>query len=378
MDDGYHGRPFIQVRVGWADPWPDCDGCLNSRIKTAGAAGSGPTTPAYGRLQLRSVAVAHQFQDVDEEVDEVQVEVQGAEDGDLLDDLGSLVLIGREDELGLLGVVDGQPGEEDDADTGDHLQRRVRGGQEHQRHLDHDQEEQGDQEDGTHAHQVPPRGQSQHAQHEEEPCADHQGQQDGGQGVGDEYAAQGEAHQGGIKVEHDPGRRCPHLHDPGAQEDGKGHLDQGQADPANGPCGHDEGVQQSGGGCQIGHHRCDQQTDGHLPVGTGHGDPFRLLEGRGGVGVDRRRGHCLGLWHLHGRGLSISGLVVLALRCILSLGGVLGLLVLLPVRLLPILALLLVERVEVLVSLGLVFKCHSVLLGVLRLVIHQIILSLHG
>lgn len=41
----------------------------------------------------QSVTVSDHVQDVQEEIDEIKIEVQRAKDGDLLDDLGSLILV---------------------------------------------------------------------------------------------------------------------------------------------------------------------------------------------------------------------------------------------------------------------------------------------
>ena len=72
-----------------------------------------------GTVPVISVSAAEQLKDVQEHVHEVEIQVQRADDGDLLDHLRPLSLIGAEQRTGLLSVVQGHAGEQYQAEGAD-------------------------------------------------------------------------------------------------------------------------------------------------------------------------------------------------------------------------------------------------------------------
>ena len=85
-----------------------------------------------------SVAIAEELENIQEHVDEVQIQVQRADDGDLLDHVLTLACVLGEQRASSLGVVDGHAGEQHEADGGDNHQHGLSGSEDHKQHFGDD------------------------------------------------------------------------------------------------------------------------------------------------------------------------------------------------------------------------------------------------
>ena len=92
-----------------------------------------------------SVAIAEELENIHEHVHEIQIQIQCAKDGNLLDHFGALGGILFKHGAGGLGVVDGHAGEEQKSDGRDDHEGGVAGGEDHENHFGDDKHDEADE-----------------------------------------------------------------------------------------------------------------------------------------------------------------------------------------------------------------------------------------
>ena len=188
------------------------------------------------RCCLRSVLIAEQLQDIQEHVHEVEIQVQSAQNGDLLDHLRPLRLDLREQRAGALRIIDGHAGEQHQADRahdlghGSHIH-------EHQHELRDDQHNQSDHENRTGLEHIELRGHAEHGQREEECRSDAQSDPDGAEIIHHENRTQRESHNRRVQIKHDASHCHTHLHDTNAKHNSHDDGNHTQRDQTNHACG---------------------------------------------------------------------------------------------------------------------------------------------
>ena len=206
------------------------------------------------------VAVAaEQAQQHQEQVDEVQIQFQGAQQGTAAHGRGVVHRGVHAEDAQLLGIIGGKAGEDQHADAADDEVHHAAGQEDVDDGRDDDAEQAHDQE-VAHAGQVTPGHRAVHRHGQEGARGRQEGIGDGADGIDHEDAGQGQAGQGRIGDEHRRGRGGRHFVDSGAQGDDQTEL------------GHDEGD-----------HDRHVAQDGHLQVGAGrHGKGRHGRDGQAG------------------------------------------------------------------------------------------------
>ena len=94
-----------------------------------------------------------------------------------------------EDGAGLLGVVDGEAGEENQADGGDEHEGGLAGGEDHEEHFGDDEDDEADAQNGARLQQIDLGGHAEHGEGEEEAGAQCEGDADGAEVIdGEDHA----------------------------------------------------------------------------------------------------------------------------------------------------------------------------------------------
>ena len=226
--------------------------------------------------------VSEEAEEVNENVNEIQVQGEGAHDGHLLSLVGGPGMVGKGQPFNGLGVINGEACENQDAGVGnEHLQQGAV--EEETYHRSQDDAEKAHEAHISHFGKVRLGYIAVH-RHDTEGAGGHEEYAaNGGQGIGEEYRRQGNAVQHGIHQEHDRRRFQGHFPHGRRQTpyQGKGGKHQYQG---AGAAPHEkppkQGVIRYEPGAKPRHHQGNGHPGIHIFHQTGHIDgntffPFR-------------------------------------------------------------------------------------------------------
>lgn len=151
-------------------------------------------------------ASAQEAEQIEEQVDEVQIELEGGKDRGLGGHLGVVAVVGVES-LNLLGVVGGEAQEHGDADEAVDPVQGLEAGDEHGDEAKDHQEDESAHQHGADAGQVGLGGVAKGGHCAEVQCGDAEHQHQAGHVKEDEIDREGHAGEGGVGEEEEPGRR---------------------------------------------------------------------------------------------------------------------------------------------------------------------------
>src|SRR4030095_6422524 len=231
------------------------------RVRLACGHGASPRMwTLLSRLQLVAAA-AHEAEKKKEEVFEVEIERQGAQDG-----IGAELVLGdRGGHLAeALGVPRREPREHDDPHHGD---QELQGGilPEHTHHRGEDETDESHEDELAHTGEASRGRGAVEGEGTEHPRCHHEGGGDGRARVGEEDDGQGDAGEGGIEDEEPGGRTGRQTIDASGQEEDDAEL--GEEETKEDEVIRDESSDESGGRRdRVGHEGGDTKTHAHPSV----------------------------------------------------------------------------------------------------------------
>ena len=215
--------------------------------------------------------VAQEAQQVQKQVDEVQIELEGGEDGGLGQHVGGggVVVVEGAD---LLGVIGGVGQEDHHADGAGHPVKGLQAGDEQHEYIGQDEENKPAQQDIAHPGQVDAGKVAEEGHAAEVEGGGGKDQHQAGQLKDDEIEGKGDPRQGGVEEEKGGGHGGSDLMEGGGHADGHRQLGDEEDQVEGGDIGDgviEEHQPRVGGAEEDGHAEGDQQAQHHPQEGLG-------------------------------------------------------------------------------------------------------------